>query len=79
MVVVSSIIGLFGLRGIEYLLKDGKKGYFGGLIGQSGLIRRMNIAQNTVNLLFLKVEGDVWKLSVYSRIEIRRLINSIGT
>lgn len=59
-VAVSPIIGIFGVRGIEYLMKNGKSGYLGYQIRNCDHTRRIHISShNTVNPFFLKVEGDV--------------------
>lgn len=59
-VAVSSIVGLFGVRGIEYLMRNGNKGYFGYPNGRCEHTRRTHItSRNNADPRFLKLEGDV--------------------
>lgn len=78
-VAISSIIGLYGVMGIEYLMKNGKRGYIGYPISNFDQTRRIHItSQNTANPFFLKVEGDVRILPAYPRLLHRGLMNLTG-
>ena len=78
-VAVSAIIGLFGLKGIQYLMKDGTEGYIGPPIRRIGYTRCMNIlSHNLAEPLFLRVEGDVRTPTVLSECVFQRLINPSG-
>lgn len=59
-VAVSSIVGLFGIKGIRYLMRDGNKGYIGSSIRNPENTRCVNITSpNTAEPLFLRLDGDV--------------------
>lgn len=80
-VAVSIILDIFGLTGIQYLMKDGTKGCIGAPNWQAIYARCMNItSHNSAEPFFLRLEGDVrTPILVFLGFVFRRLINAVGT